>query len=79
MTCNMHVMQVLLQPNKEVLATRVQERAALGSHFMPASLLESQLALVEMDPTAYTYGIAVVVLLLRLLHRFQFDAAEHLL
>ena len=50
-------MQVLLQPNREVLAKRVQERAALGSHFMPASLLESQLALVEMDPTAYTYGI----------------------
>lgn len=24
---------------------------------MPASLLESQLALVEMDPTAYTYGM----------------------
>ena len=51
-----HVMQVLLQPNKEVLTNRVQERAAIGSHFMPASLLESQLALVEMDPTAYTYG-----------------------
>lgn len=51
-----YVVQVLLQPNKEVLTKRVQERAALGSHFMPASLLESQLALVEMDPTAYTYG-----------------------
>ena len=49
-------MQVLLQPNREALAKRVQERAASGSHFMPASLLESQLALVEMDPTAYTYG-----------------------
>lgn len=49
-------MQVLLQPNKEVLAKRVQERAALGLHFMPASLLESQLALVELDPAAYKYG-----------------------
>lgn len=54
------LMQVLLQPNKDVLAKRVQERAALGSHFMPASLLESQLALVEMDPTAYTYGIPLI-------------------
>ena len=56
-----HAMQVLLQPNREVLAKRVQDRAALGSHFMPASLLESQLALVETDPTAYTYGISLNV------------------
>lgn len=49
-------LQVLLQPNKETLAKRVQERSALGLHFMPASLLESQLALLEFDPTAYTYG-----------------------
>lgn len=51
-----HAIQVLLQPTKETLTKRVQERAVLGSHFMPASLLESQLALVEIDPTAYTYG-----------------------
>ena len=53
--------QVLLQPNKEILATRVQERSALGLHFMPASLLESQLALLELDPTAYTYGTFLTI------------------
>lgn len=46
---------VLLQPSKEVLANRVQEREALGTHFMPASLLDSQLALMEVDPSAYRY------------------------
>ena len=60
--CDMqHGMQVLLQPTKEILARRVTERAALGSHFMPASLLESQLALVETDPTAYTYGMSLTI------------------
>ena len=49
-------MQVLLQPSKDVLTQRVQQRAAEGTHFMPASLLESQLALMEVDSSAYRYG-----------------------
>ena len=49
--------QVLLQPSKDVLTKRVQARAAEGTHFMPASLLESQLALMEVDPSAYRYGM----------------------
>ncbi len=49
-------MQVLLQPSKDVLTQRVQQRAAEGAHFMPASLLESQLALMEVDSSAYRYG-----------------------
>lgn len=49
-------MQVLLQPSREVLAKRVAARAAEGTHFMPASLLDSQLALMELDPAAYRYG-----------------------
>ena len=40
-----------------MLAKRVQARAAEGTHFMPASLLESQLALMEVDPSAYRYGM----------------------
>ena len=53
-------MQVLLQPSREVLAKRVAARTAEGTHFMPASLLESQLALMEVDPEAYRYGEALV-------------------
>ena len=49
-------MQVLLQPSKDLLTQRVQQRAAEGTHFMPASLLESQLALMEVDSSAYRYG-----------------------
>lgn len=39
--------QVLLNPPKSVLLARLQARAAEGQHFMPASLLESQLAQME--------------------------------
>lgn len=46
---------VLLQPSKDLLTQRVQQRAAEGTHFMPASLLESQLALMEVDSSAYRY------------------------
>ncbi|DBA80205.1 hypothetical protein WJX79_010182 [Trebouxia sp. C0005] len=46
---------VLLQPSKDVLTQRVQQRTAEGTHFMPASLLESQLALMEVDSSAYRY------------------------
>lgn len=62
--------QVLLQPNKETLVKRVQERSALGLHFMPASLLESQLALLEFDPAAYTYGTPLTFTL-TLLHQVR--------
>lgn len=53
-------MQVLLQPSREVLAKRVAARTAEGTHFMPASLLDSQLALMEVDPEAYRYGEALI-------------------
>jgi gluconate kinase len=36
-------LQVLLNPPREELLLRLQQRAAAGSHFMPPSLLESQL------------------------------------
>ena len=49
-------LQVLLQPSRDVLAKRVKDRAAEGTHFMPASLLDSQLALMEVDSSAYRYG-----------------------
>ncbi|KAA6417626.1 MAG: gluconate kinase [Trebouxia sp. A1-2] len=42
-------------PSKDVLTQRVQQRTAEGTHFMPASLLESQLALMEVDSSAYRY------------------------
>ena len=50
-------LQVLLQPSREMLAQRLEVRAAAGTHFMPASLLDSQLALMEVDPAAYRYGM----------------------
>ncbi|KAI4358036.1 hypothetical protein L6164_001946 [Bauhinia variegata] len=40
---------VLLDAPAEVLTTRLKERAAEGSHFMPASLLQSQLDLLQID------------------------------
>ena len=41
------VSQVLLQPSRAELLQRLQQRAETGGHFMPASLLESQLATLE--------------------------------
>ncbi|XP_028801962.1 gluconokinase isoform X2 [Neltuma alba] len=40
---------VLLDLPAQVLRDRLTERAAKGSHFMPASLLQSQLDLLEID------------------------------
>ncbi|XP_057462993.1 gluconokinase [Actinidia eriantha] len=40
---------VLLDARTEVLAARLQKRAAEGQHFMPATLLQSQLDLLQMD------------------------------
>ena len=39
--------QVLLQPSPAELLKRLQARAKTGGHFMPASMLESQLATLE--------------------------------
>lgn len=66
-----HFLQVLLQPSREVLAKRVAERAAQGTHFMPASLLDSQLALMEVDPSAYRYGEHLKMAVLHLRHSSQ--------
>lgn len=44
--------QVLLNPPRAVLQARLEARAAAGAHFMPASLLESQLQQLQVtDPT----------------------------
>ncbi|WCJ27936.1 Gluconokinase [Euphorbia peplus] len=40
---------VLLDAKAEVLAERLSKRAEEGSHFMPASLLQSQLQLLQID------------------------------
>jgi gluconate kinase len=43
---------VLLNPPREVLEARLQHRAAAGAHYMPASLLDSQLRQLEVpDPS----------------------------
>lgn len=39
--------QVLLQPSRQELLRRLQARTIVGGHFMPASLLDSQLATLE--------------------------------
>ncbi|CAK7340120.1 unnamed protein product [Dovyalis caffra] len=40
---------VLLDAKAEVLAERLNKRAAEGKHFMPAKLLQSQLELLQID------------------------------
>lgn len=45
----LHMLQVLLNPSKAELLQRVQQRAALGKHFMPPSLLEDQLKQLSYD------------------------------
>jgi gluconate kinase len=35
---------VLLDPPRQLLEQRLQQRATAGAHFMPAALLDSQLA-----------------------------------
>ncbi|KAK9867770.1 hypothetical protein WJX84_002911 [Apatococcus fuscideae] len=47
---------IALQPSREELQKRLQIRSVGGSHFMPASLLESQLADQESDPDAMYFG-----------------------
>ncbi|VAH99071.1 unnamed protein product [Triticum turgidum subsp. durum] len=48
---------VCLEASAEVIAERVERRAAEGDHFMPASLVRSQLDLLEIDAAE---GITVV-------------------
>lgn len=40
---------VLLDVSAEVLTARLEKRAAEGNHFMPAKLLQSQLALLQIE------------------------------
>lgn len=40
---------ILLDARAEVLAARIQKREAEGNHFMPATLLQSQLDLLQID------------------------------
>ena len=42
-----HDLQVLLRVSREKLLQRLQARQALGAHFMPAALLDTQLAILE--------------------------------
>ncbi|KAG9454363.1 hypothetical protein H6P81_007267 [Aristolochia fimbriata] len=42
---------VCLQAPAEVIAARLEMRASAGSHFMPATLLQSQLDLLQIDMT----------------------------
>jgi len=48
---------VCLEASAELIAERVQRRAMEGGHFMPASLVQSQLDLLEIDEAE---GITVV-------------------
>ncbi|KAK9835502.1 hypothetical protein WJX74_001773 [Apatococcus lobatus] len=47
---------IALQPSKEELERRLMIRSAGGNHYMPASLLDSQLADQESDPDAMYFG-----------------------
>lgn len=48
-TDNCAVKFVLLDVKADVLAVRLEKRAAEGKHFMPAKLLQSQLDLLQID------------------------------
>lgn len=48
-------MQVLLNPPRAVLQARLEARAAAGGHFMPASLLDSQLQQLEVQDASELY------------------------
>jgi len=45
-------MQVLLNPPRAVLQARLTARAAAGAHFMPLSLLDSQLQQLEVPDSS---------------------------
>jgi len=46
---NCSVKFVCLKAPKEVIADRIRRRSLEGKHFMPASLLQSQLDLLQVD------------------------------
>ncbi|KAJ7949824.1 Gluconokinase [Quillaja saponaria] len=48
---------VLLDAPAEVLAVRLNKRAAEGNHFMPASLLQSQLNLLQIDESESIFKV----------------------
>ena len=50
------LLQIALQPSREELEKRLKIRSAGGAHYMPASLLDSQLADQESDPDAMYFG-----------------------
>ena len=52
------VLQILLQPSREELQRRLAERSLQGGHFMPSSLLDSQLSALEIDHDSQVYGEA---------------------
>lgn len=49
-------LQIALQPSREELERRLKIRSAGGMHYMPPSLLDSQLADQESDPDAMFFG-----------------------
>ncbi|XP_062074851.1 uncharacterized protein LOC133778847 [Humulus lupulus] len=53
---------VLLDATAEVLAARLEKRAAQGKHFMPSTLLKSQLELLQIDDLEILYIYIVQVL-----------------
>ena len=57
-------LQILLQPSQQELEQRLQQRAAAHTHFMPASLLQSQLALLEVDSSCMRYGERLTLFIL---------------
>lgn len=48
---------VLLDATADVLANRLNKRAAEGKHFMPAKLLQSQLDLLQIDESEGVFKI----------------------
>ncbi|KAH7571459.1 hypothetical protein ACOSP7_014067 [Xanthoceras sorbifolium] len=48
---------ILLDTPVEVLAARLEERAAKGKHFMPTALLQSQLDLLQIDDSEGIYKV----------------------
>ncbi|XP_021664991.2 gluconokinase-like isoform X1 [Hevea brasiliensis] len=53
---------VLLDAKAEVLAERLKKRAAEGKHFMPATLLQSQIDLQQMDDSEGTFKVDAATL-----------------
>ncbi|CAH8391848.1 unnamed protein product [Eruca vesicaria subsp. sativa] len=52
---------VLLEGSAEVIAARLQKRAAEGEHFMPLTLLQSQFDLLEAEDCEKIFRVSVVL------------------